>query len=558
MKRFEIPMVVTSLVGLCFLAGLEAPPARADFVFGNPVNLGPTVNDEWDQYGAGVSADGLEFYFYMGGAPTNYGICDLYVTTRQTPDDAWGPPENLGPIVNDGSWNESPCLSQDGLSLYFGSDRPNGYGSWDLYVTTRPTKKDPWGPPVNLGPNVNSSYCECVPRISADGLSLFFSETDVDVSAFRPGGCGGTDLWVSTRPSTQDEWGVPVNLEPPVNTGAYETCPWVSDDGLSLLFARGDRQLADIMLTRRKTKADPWETPVNVGPPVNSATVWEGFPCISRDGSTLYFVSYRHGGYGYADLWQAPIIPIVDFNGSGIVDTSDLVRLIESWGQADSCCDIGRFAWGDGVVDEADLEVLMRYWGQPVDDPTLIAHWALDETEGSIAAEHVAGHNGVAVGAPLWQREDGHIDGALELDGATFLKAPFVLNPSEGPFSVLAWIKEGGPGQTILSQQGAANWLAADAAGALMTDLSTGGRKAVGLWSEAVITDGNWHRIALTWDGANRRLYVDGALVAEDAQGGVAASYTDLLLGAGKTAAPGTFWTGLIDDVRIYNRAVQP
>src|SRR2546425_12081501 len=53
----------------------------------------------------------------------------------------------------------------------------------------------PWGTPVNLGPVVNSAANEQHPAISRDGLSLY-------ISSDRPGGFGGTDIWVSHRACT--------------------------------------------------------------------------------------------------------------------------------------------------------------------------------------------------------------------------------------------------------------------------------------------------------------------------------------------------------------------
>jgi hypothetical protein len=251
--------------------------------------------------------------------------------------------------------------------------------------------------------------------------------------------------------------------------------------------------------------------------------------------------------------------PPPDFNGDGTVDIKDLLRLIESWGQHDPLCDIGPTAFADGIVDAADLEVLMRRWGRPVDDPTLLAHWALDEAEGAVACDS-AGHNDARVmGAALWQPDGGCVDGALELDGATFVVGDVVLDPKDGPFSVLAWAKGGAPGQVIVSQQGAANWLMADVLdGSLMTDLRAGGRSPVSLGSQVVIADGDWRRVAFAWDGVNRRLYVDDVLVAEDTQSGLGRSRGKQVIGCGATMTPETFWTGLIDDVRIYNRAVRP
>jgi hypothetical protein len=62
------------------------------------------------------------------------------------------------------------------------------------------------------------------------------------------------------------------------------------------------------------------------------------------------------------------------------------------------------------------------------------------------------------------------------------------------------------------------------------------------------------------WDGTNRKLYVDGVEVAKDTdtQANLASSDGGLYIGAGKALEAGSFWSGLIDDVRIYDRAVTP
>jgi hypothetical protein len=76
--------------------------------------------------------------------------------------------------------------------------------------------------------------------------------------------------------------------------------------------------------------------------------------------------------------------------------------------------------------------------------------------------------------------------------------------------------------------------------------------------SDAVVADGNWHRVGLVWDGANRSLYVDDILVATDTQSKLVGSGGGLNIGCDKNLSPGSFWSGMIDDVRIYNRAVIP
>jgi hypothetical protein len=185
----------------------------------------------------------------------------------------------------------------------------------------------------------------------------------------------------------------------------------------------------------------------------------------------------------------------------------------------------------------------------------------LDETEGSIANDSAGDHDGTLNGKPVWQPTDGQVNGALQLDGINdYVITDPVLNPADGSFSVFAWIKGGVPGQTVISQTGGANWLLADPVdGKLMTGLQGTGRGGnVPVVSEIVITDGVWHRVGLTWDGSNRILYADDAEVARDMQHGLEGSTGGFYIGAGKNLEPGSFFSGLIDDVRIYDRAITP
>jgi len=249
-----------------------------------------------------------------------------------------------------------------------------------------------------------------------------------------------------------------------------------------------------------------------------------------------------------------------DFNGDGMVDIKDLLRLIESWGQSDPAADIGPRPFGDGIVDAADLEVLMGYWGQQVNDPALTVHWALDETEGAIAYDSVGSNDALVLGDAVWQPDAGKAGGALAFDGVDdSVVAGAVPSLADGPFSILAWVKGGVPGQAILSLQGGVRWLYTDPIdGSLMTDLSRSSRMVQPLSSDVVVTDGQWHRIALVWDGADRILCVDDEEATREPLDGVSLSGGKLIIGGGGSMQAGSLWSGLIDDVRIYNRPVRP
>ena len=256
---------------------------------------------------------------------------------------------------------------------------------------------------------------------------------------------------------------------------------------------------------------------------------------------------------------------VVDFNGDGIVDIKDLLLLIESWGQDDPMCDIAP-SFGDGVVDVLDLEVLMSFWQQEIFPSELIEYWKLDEEQGDVAYNSISDNYGILSGNPVWQPIGGHSAGSLEFDGIDdYVETDFVLDPADGAFSVFAWIQGGAPGQVIISQtdgDGTGDtWLGADAlSGNLMTGLRPPGTRSPTppMVSDFVITDGQWHRVGIVVKKYGvRNLYADGIRVAFDVQANnLPSSNGGLYFGASKTLDEGTFFSGLIDDVRIYNVAL--
>lgn len=270
----------------------------------------------------------------------------------------WSEPINLGPTVNSELNDFSPAMSKDGLSLYFTSARTGGFGGDDIYVSQRASSDDPWGPPVNLGPTINTSFADRDPAFSRDGHLMFFATT-------RTGGFGGFDIWVSRRVHTNDDfaWQTPENLGAGVNSAARDDGPsyfaneevgtpqlyfssnrlgvfnaYVSEqaadgslgpamlilelgeavgssmspsirhDGLEI-FVNSNRSgsfgnTQDLWVSTRETVFDAWSEPVNLGPTVNS-TFGDLSPDISSDRKTLFFFSNRPGSLGFADLYMS-------------------------------------------------------------------------------------------------------------------------------------------------------------------------------------------------------------------------------------------------------------
>ena len=347
-------MKATTMLAILVLAlGLAAEVAKADFMFGEPMNLGQGINSPHRDNTPSISADGLELYFASDRAG-GYGNYDLWVTRRSTTDDSWGTPVNLGPTVNSSNAEVSPDISADGLSLYF--DAGPAYRR-DIWVAERAAKDQPWGTPVKLGPNVNRSTWQFCPSISPDGLHLYFDSQ---------GQSTAWGIWMSSRQTHSEPWQPAVSLSSPIDSSYDESAADISVDGLAMFFhsdrpdGSGDQ---DLYVTTRPTIDANWGIPLNLGTNVNTAYS-ESDVSVSDDGRMIYFSEYpnpRPEGIGSLDIWQAPIIPIVDFNGDGIVDSADMCIMVDHWGENYSLCDIGPMPWGDGIVDVGDLKVLAEH-----------------------------------------------------------------------------------------------------------------------------------------------------------------------------------------------------
>lgn len=146
----------------------------------------------------------------------------------------------------------------------------------------------------------NTPAVEGCPYISHDGRTFFMASD-------RPGGLGGLDIWVSTRASTSDPWGAPVNAGAPINSGSADFCPTLAADGHTFFFVSaragfcGDMPNGDIYRTRLNEDGT-FDEPVHLGCDVNSP--WDEhspFPTnLEGTGPVLFYSSARPAGAGDA------------------------------------------------------------------------------------------------------------------------------------------------------------------------------------------------------------------------------------------------------------------
>jgi Tol biopolymer transport system component len=262
------------------------------------------VNTGFSDVGPGISKDGRSLYF-GSDRPGGFGGFDLWVSQRATPSDSWGPPINLGSTINTNAEELVPAFSRDGHWMFFNSSRTGSFGSLDVWASYRRHTQDDfgWMTPVNLGANINTSgldagasYLPNDDEHGDNGAVLYFGSD-------RPSGMGLVDLYASTKDSN-GLFGPPVPLSE-LNTSFSEQRPSIRHDGLEIFFYSnrpGGIGMTDLWVATRDTLGHVWSAPTNLGPEVNSVST-DFHPSISSDGRSLYFASGRPGGPGLVDLY---------------------------------------------------------------------------------------------------------------------------------------------------------------------------------------------------------------------------------------------------------------
>src|SRR2546426_823000 len=326
--------LLTSLAGLVLLNLLastpggalhsvvlaQSPPPTPQYSdWSAPVNLGPNVNTKSGEVQVSITHQGLSLYF-SSNRP-GFGQSDIYVSRRTSLNAPWGPAKNLGATINSTSSDFPPSFSPDDHLMFFLSNRPGGFGDYDIWVSHRADINDDfgWETPTNLGPPVNTSADENDATYFVDPATgkatLYFT------SLSRPGGLGDFDIYQSTQ--NEDGSFNPAVLVSELSSPSRDTRMTIRPDGLEIIFSSdrpGGSGGIDLWHSTRQTTSDVWSTPVNLGPVVNTSTD-DRAPYLSADSKTLFFSSDRVGDdFGGGDIWMTTR------TGPGIDDTQFFVR----------------------------------------------------------------------------------------------------------------------------------------------------------------------------------------------------------------------------------------
>jgi Tol biopolymer transport system component len=131
--------------------------AAAFAAWQTPVNMGATLNTVYNEWYPLVSGNG-SYMIFVSDRPGGRGGMDLWRANYA--NGSWQTPVNLGSFVNSGSNDSVPFLAENDTRLYFVSDAPGGYGSFDVWWCAM-RAGTPTSDKVNLGPPVNTAYLDC-------------------------------------------------------------------------------------------------------------------------------------------------------------------------------------------------------------------------------------------------------------------------------------------------------------------------------------------------------------------------------------------------------------
>lgn len=265
------------------------------------------INSEFYDYGPSYFGDKLVFTSSRSEGNThskihnwtNQNFTDLFVAEI----DSTGLPNdilNFSKEINTKFNESSPVFTKDGKTMYFTRNSYNngkkGKSIDNVSILEKIYKAELMnGKWVNCEelPFCSNDYSTAHPTLSPDEKTLYFASN-------MPGSYGMSDLYKVTI-DEKGKFGNPENLGPIINTEGRETFPFI-DENNSLYFASdGHLGLGGLDIFEAKMENNSFQTPNNIGKPINSTK--DDFGYISKN-TGGFFSSNREGGLGFDDIYS--------------------------------------------------------------------------------------------------------------------------------------------------------------------------------------------------------------------------------------------------------------
>jgi hypothetical protein len=557
-------------------------PASAEWTEPVPIM---EINTEFADWAPFLSFDGLSLYFARGRTSGYYHF-RIFEATREEP---YGPFTSINEVLSSsGKHLLSPWVSPDNLRMYYHTEIES-QNRWELKVSERASVNDPWPQGSNIS-ELNMLGKVAGPRLTADELIIFF------VSPNIPGGLGGYDIWMATRPDRYSPFDTVRNLAE-INTADHEVCPSVSPDGLTLIFQAGTYGDWQFFRVTRHSLAETFGNIEQI-PIMEIPGYTNQHPSLSGDGSALYFIRLLDNDLSTGDIYVSynPYMVAIKRIEDAIAEKLDALdkvnaALEKEWAAYDALQelldsgDYGDLNKGDIItamqkaysaiqheelakktldksIEKLEDSLAALGW-QP---PPPVSHWMFDEGKGSKAHDFAGNNHGTIYGA-AWTT--GQVGGALSFDGVDdYVDIPYDssldINASQG-ITLSVWIKlnsypdsaHQGPIFGLFDSTGAGtkNYLA-------IMKSTYGNVIAWDQWPPAYggITSikpylDTWYHVAVVEDSSHRAIYINGSLdVSDNTPETYEGNPPDTIrIGSRADAWAPYYFDGSIDEVIVYD-----
>lgn len=272
----------------------------SDFGTYEPENLGYRINSEFAELAPVITSNESELFFTRKYHPENIGIDkkqDIWYSTMEE-DGQFSEAINIGEPINDEYNNFAFSITPDANSLLLGNVYNKNEEPSAGFSSSNRTANG-WSDPEEIViENLERTGKYSSYQLASDGQTLLLAIENSE-------SYGKTDLFVSFL-NEDNKWSKPINLGKDINTGSYETSPFLAADRKTLYFSTSGKPgfgSNDIFYTKRlDTTWQKWSEPINIGNKVNSDG-WDAYFNIPASGANAYFVS-TNNSLGYEDIFR--------------------------------------------------------------------------------------------------------------------------------------------------------------------------------------------------------------------------------------------------------------
>lgn len=268
------------------------------------INLGTGVNSKYPDYSPSVTADGKTLIFTSRRPDTKGKKMDendfmfyedIYMSRWDDANQSWSTASNnIDGLLNTKFHDANLSISANGKQILVYRNVPGETKSGDIYYSDL-TNTGKWSEPKPFGSTINTTYFESSACLTPDGKTLYFVSE-------RKGGYGRGDIYESRKTST-NEWGEAKSLGDMINTEGDEISLFLHPDGKTLYFSSDGRNGLGGYDIYKTTYVDgKWMQPLSVGYPIN--TVGDDLYFTITSDNVAYYVSDQESGLGAEDIYQ--------------------------------------------------------------------------------------------------------------------------------------------------------------------------------------------------------------------------------------------------------------